>query len=168
MHNNMLMADMPYPELENECPSVSDVRCMMDLFAGVESELTAIIQYMYQSYIVGEDSEEFHLLLEQVAMAEMKHMELLGEAIVAFGGTPVTGGNRQFWNGAMVNYTKDPIAILDTNIKLEQHAIDGYNKAIRCVDNYSLKELFERIILDEKIHLAAFKAMKVKLIERNC
>ena len=162
MYNNM-MAALPYPELEIDYPSSKDVKCIMDLYAGVDSELTAIIQYMYQSYIVGNKDDELHTLLEQVAMAEMKHMELLGECIVALGGTPVTGGNRQFWNGSVVNYTKDIVSILDINIRGEEKAIALYKQAARCVDNYSVKELLERIEMDEIIHLDAFKAMKIKI-----
>ena len=163
MNNNMLMADLPYPQVEVDCQSACDVRCIMDLYAGADSELTAIIQYMYQSYIIGEVNEDFHHMLEHIAMAEMKHMELLGECIVALGGTPVTGGNRQFWNGSMVNYSKDPVALLDSDIKLEEKAICAYKRAVRCVDNYSIKELLERIIIDEKLHLETFKAMKMQV-----
>lgn len=163
MYNNKMMAEMPYPEVEIDCPSTKDVKCIMDLYAGVDSELTAVIQYMYQSYIIGDKNEELHSSLEHIAMAEMKHMELLGECIVALGCTPVTGGNRQFWNGSMVNYNKDIVSILDINIKAEEKAIAGYKLAARSVDNYSVKELLERIEMDEKIHLEAFRAMKMKI-----
>ena len=149
-----------YPTVEIDCPSLSDVRCLMDSYGGESSETTAIMQYMYQAYILKEIDYELYKTIENIAIQEMTHHELLGETIVKLGGTPVIGGYRQFWNGAMVNYTKDIMSILDANIKGETIAIENYKKAIKCVDNYSIKELLEAIISDEKEHLKTFYELK--------
>lgn len=156
-----------YPEVEIDRPSMNDVRCLMDSYSGMDGELTAILQYAFQSYIMEGVDDDLAEMILKIAIVEMEHHELLGTTISRLGGTPVMGGNRQFWNGAMVNYAKDPLSILDADIRSEQTAIDCYKRVIRCVDNYSIKELIESIIEDEEEHLAMFREAKATRIAKK-
>ena len=45
------------------------------------------------------------------------------------------------------------------NIRAEQKAISDYEYAIEHVDNQSLKEMFKKIIADERNHIAIFQAI---------
>ena len=85
-------------------------------------------------------------------------MELLGEAIVALGGYPIIGG-RTYWNGSYVNYTLDTKKFLRQNILAEENAILNYERTILNLSQDSLKQLLERIILDEELHIKLFKEL---------
>ena len=111
---------------------------------------------LYQHFIVKDKKIED--ALSGIAVAEMKHMELLGEAITALGGYPVIGG-RTYWNGSYVNYTLEPKRFLKQNIIAEENAILNYEKTILNLSQDSLKQMLERIILDEEIHIKIFKEL---------
>ena len=112
--------------------------------------------YSYQHFIVKDKKIED--ALSGIAVAEMKHMELLGEAITALGGYPVIGG-KTYWNGSYVNYTLEPKRFLKQNIIAEENAILNYEKTILNLSQDSLKQMLERIILDEEIHIKIFKEL---------
>lgn len=164
-----IQVDLEYPEIDIDSVSLSDCRCLMEDYGGAEGELTAILTYSFQSYVLSDmpEYEELRDTLEGIAIAEMHHHEMLGEAIVKLGGTPVMGGTHKFWNGSMVNYCKDVINMINIDIKGEKIAIENYKKTIRCLQNYSLRELIERIIMDEELHILALEEQKRKILERK-
>lgn len=164
-----IRVDLEYPEIDIDSVSLSDCRCLMEDYGGAESELTAILTYIYQYYVLSDMPEYSELAetLKAIAKTEMHHHELLGEAIVKLGGTPVMGGTHKFWNGSMVNYCKDVMNMINIDIKGENIAIENYKKTMRCVQNYAIRELIERIIMDEELHILALEEQKRKIMERK-
>lgn len=160
--------DLPYPEVIVDMPSLSDVRCLMNDYAGRESETTAIMQYIFQGYVADELGQEWHRLFIDIAITEMHHHELLGETIIKLGGTPVIGGNRQFWNGSMVNYNKELVQMIELDIISENIAIENYRNTIKCLNNYTIRELIERIILDEELHIKLLKEALIQAKKFKC
>lgn len=161
-----IKVDLEYPEVEIDSASMSDCRCLMEDYGGAEGELTAILTYSYQAYVISDMEEyaELYETFEEIAITEMHHHELLGETIVKLGGTPVMGGCHKFWNGSMVNYCKDVINMINMDIMAEKTAIENYKKTIRCLQNYSVRELIERIIMDEELHILALEEQKSKIL----
>lgn len=147
--------NLPYPKLTGTLYP-QDVRCIVDDYSGRAGELTAITQYIYQQYISHSFDEELAKELLRIAIVEMHHHELLGEAIAQMGGDPIMGGSTCFWSGSNVNYTKNPVTFLRNNIQAEYQAIANYRRSIACVRNESLKELLARIIMDEELHIEIF------------
>ena len=159
MHDFLSLPQNPYPELTvyNYCPN--DVCALTDDYAGRASETTAVMQYSYQSYILKEDYPDIANTLEEIAIAEMRHHELLAKAIVASGGNPVIAGTRCFWSGNFVNYATDVKKILCIDLEAERQAICNYQQTIQCLQNKSIIQLIERIICDEKAHAAIFEQL---------
>lgn len=153
MEYNKFKADLPYLKVEVDTPSMSDVKCLMEDYGGMLSETTAIMIYIYQSYISKLYGEEWAEMFMGIAKVEMHHHELLAEAIVKCGGNPIIAGNRQFWSGSFVSYQQDLCKMIEKNLMAESMAIANYKKTIKCLNNYSIKELIERIILDEEVHI---------------
>lgn len=164
MNNTKYRVDLPYPEVIVNCPDLHDARILREDYAGRVSETTATLQYMYQHYILSEIEEEIADALEGIAIAEMHHHELLGKAITALGGDPIIGGMSSFFSGGYVNYCKNTKELLETNIMGEYAAIRNYRKSISCLYNTSVKELLERIILDEELHIKILNS----LLEKYC
>lgn len=151
--------ELPYPELNVPCKSRNDVIALTPDYAGRQSETTAVMQYSYQSYIVKDTYPEIAEILEQIAISEMLHHELLASAIVASGGDPIIAGLNCFWSGSSVNYSTDIQAVLNANIQAEKQAIANYKRTITKLENKSIINLIQRIILDEELHLATFEKL---------
>lgn len=144
----------PYPEITNAYPSMYEVKLIKWLAASRDSEMSAVATYMYQSYIL---QDEYPLLadtLKHIAIVEMRHLDLLSEAIVDFGGNPnLTDGRGNVWTGRNILQIRNPREILLADIKAEEQAIRKYQLAASKTCNASLAALFERIIIDEQDHI---------------
>lgn len=149
-------SDLPYPKIEVE-QNVAESKILMPVYSGSASELTAVMTYSFQMY-VSPKYPEIVAALEGIAITEMMHHKLLGEAIYALGGYPVMGA-RTYWNGSFVNYALDPRKYLKQNITSEQTAILNYERTILNLTTDSVKMLLERIILDEQVHIDVFKKL---------
>lgn len=150
-------SNLPYPEIDIQTQSYHEVRLLMPAFGGKDSETTAIMTYIYQSYILAPDDETLSYVIKKISMTEMRHHELLGTMIVQLGGTPIIGGNYNYWQGGYVNYTKNPTTILNNNIIDEKKAIADYKEIIRKSNNETVKAVIARIILDEEVHIETFQ-----------
>ncbi|MEG2453999.1 MAG: manganese catalase family protein [Clostridia bacterium] len=157
--NLKVKAELPYPQPVIPYKNPLEAKKLMNDYGGRDSETTAIMQYAYQSYILLQSSPEIAKKLEQIAIVEMHHHELLGTTISELGGFPVIGGKNSFWNGSYVNYINDIKKLLEANIQGEEIAIVNYEKTILVLQNESIKQLIERIILDEEQHIVVLKAM---------
>jgi bacterioferritin len=146
------VSDLPYPEVE-ATKNICDAKLLMNDYAGRDSETTAIMQYMYQYYIVDQFDHEIAHILEEIAVTEMHHHEYLGKAIVKLGGDPIISGLGPFWNGSYVCYARQLKSMLQADIAGEETAIRNYTKTAMCVTEKSVADLIYRIILDEEIHI---------------
>lgn len=159
--NIKVRLDKPYPKILNATNDQMTVNILKNLAGSRTSELTAVLQYIYQSVIADKSADEIGAIFEEIGIVEMTHLDLLMHAITDFGGTPKyedSQGNQ--FNSNYINYTVKLKEMLNNNILAEQRAIEQYNEAIKRVKNESLKELFRRIIQDEELHIKVFKYLK--------
>lgn len=161
LKNFFVKSKEAYPEIIDAVNNPRTVSILKNLMSGNDSELTAVLQYFYQSSISKEIEKEISDILEEISIVEMMHLEILSHAIVDFGGEPrYENGMGQSFNANAVNYTNSLRKMLDANIIGEQKAIENYKKAISLVDNKSLKNLFLRIIEDEELHIKIFNHLR--------
>lgn len=156
MENINYSSELPYPQIEVET-NLPLAKMLMPLYAGINSETTAVMTYTYQSYVTP-SFKEISSILENIAIVEMRHHEILGKLIFALGGYPVIGA-RQYWNGSMANYTLNPKKFLKQNIEAERNAISNYEQTILAIDNENVKSILARIILDEEVHVKIFEKL---------
>lgn len=92
----------------------------------------------------------------------MHHLDLIGDLIKKLGKTPYFMDKKQcMWNAQNVKYHFNNIYdMLIFNIESEKKAILEYKEAIKYTQNKSIKDLLERIILDEQTHLEIFNRLK--------
>jgi bacterioferritin len=128
------------------------------LNAARAGELTAILQYMAQHYEL--DNQNYGKLakyFKAVAIAEMKHAELLAERILFLGGVPTSKPD------AVAKKGESLAQMLATDIGLEAGAIKMYNDSAKAcgelLDHVS-KGLFEQLLADEDGHLDEFQNLK--------
>lgn len=150
--------NLPYPEITGG-PEPETVTLLHEDYAGMVSEFTALNQYMYQYILLTEKDRSFAHELECIAITEMRHKEMLGKAIVRLGGTPIFATCNSYWCANFVNYVEDPQRMLVSNIGIENAAIANYRFHIQMISNASVRQLLERIILDEELHIRLFNEM---------
>lgn len=156
-----LKADMPYPSLEGIGEDCAALRVISPAYAGRRSELTAILQYVYQSVLFGEwGNKEASKTLIDVAVTEMHHLEILGSLIAKLGAPPVFTGCPPYpvgyFSASCVNYTKVPKQMICADICAEENAISEYERMLCALRNPRVFEVIQRIIEDERLHLQAF------------
>ena len=158
----------PYPKVEVEKENKEYAYLLLEDYAGVISEDTAIHQYSYQHFDQFNIDTEFSEALSRIAMTEMKHLNLLGKTIKLLGVDPKfifvekNENCPKYWKSNFVNYTTNLKAMLIDDIKIEKEAIKAYQKHIQMIDDRYIKQLLERIIEDEEQHIKCFN----ELLER--
>ena len=151
----------PYPEVKVLSPNLNYAEILMDDYAGVVSEFTAISQYLYHHFLFKQIDKELGELLENVAITEMLHMEILADTIKKLGGNPVIRGSNStlhgnFWSGKYIYYGTNICKQLKADIVAEYKAIAEYQKHIYYIGDFHVQAILQRIILDEKVHIRLF------------
>lgn len=156
-NNKKYKADLPYPKVLVNRKNKNYAKLISDDFAGINSEMTAITQYIAYYLVLKDNNEEVAHDLIEISKVEMFHLELLGQAIIALGCNPVYGHLKKNklspWTGNAVTYAYDVKSIVLLSIQGEKDAIIQYENHIKEINDNNIRELLYRIIIDEKIHI---------------
>ena len=165
--------DKPYPEIKVEKKNIEYAKLLLNDYASPVGEDRAIHQYIYQNFDKFNEDPVFAKTLSQIAMVEMKHLELLGETIKLLGINPefrFVDKNTNYlvyWNSSYVNYTTNIIEMLKSDILIEKEAIKNYRYHISIIDDKYIKALLYRIIEDEQMHIQCFNMLLNRVIYGN-
>lgn len=163
-----LKVDKEYPSLDGIKEDYKTLRVISPAYAGGRGELTAVLQYVYQSILLERlGKKEMSKTVLSIAITEMHHLELLGSAITLLGAPPAFTACLPYpigyYSASNVNYAKTPCEMIEADIAAESNAIEDYRKILIRISNEPLAALIERIIEDEELHLATFKSLKKEL-----
>lgn len=151
----------PYPEIKVVRPNRYFASLLLEDYAGTISEMTAINQYFHHYLMFEEKYYDLAQLEECISIIEMFHMELLGKTIRALGVDPqyrtITNNQRVYWNASYVYYGDAICDRLAADIAAEQGAIRQYRLHQQLIGDPYIKDLLERIIMDEEHHLNLFR-----------
>lgn len=157
-----LILQDPYPTTEGISPDAYSLRIISPAYAWSYGELNAILQYVYHSFFF--DKKGYNDIAEtlmRIAVAEMKHLELLGKTILALGAAPVYTQfppNRfNFYSTKYVAYSRTLQNMLEDDLLGEKHAVSSYEKMLKCLKNQSVAKIIDRILQDEKLHVATLE-----------
>jgi len=153
----------PYPKLENIEKDYKFGKMLYDSYSGNYSELTTILQYIYQN-LVNENNKELQNVLIKIAIEEMQHLKILGDILVELGFTPYYMGSRNNkWCSDKIRYKFNCVDdMLKFNIEGEKIAIKEYKRLIQNTNCKSIKDILNRIIKDEENHIRIFEALQSK------
>lgn len=149
---------IPYPDVQNVQPNPSTARLLLSDYAGPDSELTGITQYLYQSVCAARaGNSELSELLECLAMTEMRHLKLLAKTIAALGIEPryvsYQKGRPMWWSSNTVRYESNPSRMIALSLAGEQAAIRTYRQRIGQIRDEQVRRVLERILADEEHHV---------------
>lgn len=160
--------DKPYPDIIVKHLPFEVVIMLKKIFAGNKSEMTSVMQYVYQKNIFSDvpSLNNFASALEMISVKEMQHYEILSRVMVGANIDPKNcvyiDGNADicdFWKSNYVDYTKDIVKMVEADIALEQKAIVEYAAIMAISTDDNLKDIVARIIEDERTHIKYFKAV---------
>jgi len=155
-----------YPEIRVLGPNRYYAELLMDDYAGMTSEFTAINQYLYHYFYLKHHYKDVAELLENIWICEMLHMEILADTIRLLGGNPVIRGSHstcgQFWSGQLIYYGRYLGEQLQANIEAEHRAIANYTMHMNMIHDPYVKAILARIIADEQLHLKLFNEALAK------
>ena len=153
-----LIAEGGYPSLNNlECDPYA-ARILSAAYATSAGELNASLQYIYHSINFSYKEDEVRAeLLKSIAIAEMQHLDLLGEALIRLGACPVYSfappAHYNFYSTKFVAYSRSLRNMIEDDIMGEKYAIYGYERMLPRLKNDTLRALICRILEDEHLHL---------------
>lgn len=170
-----LIVDLPYPNTEGIKEDFRSASIIAPAYASQHSELGAILQYVYHHFYfekLGDD--ETASTLVRISVAEMKHLNLLGEVLIKLGVDPVFTRKppykTEFFSSSCISYSKTAKKMLLDDISGEMLAINEYNLMLEKLENEEVSAIIKRILLDEELHLLALKKCMKNLMEfsSNC
>ena len=112
-------------------------------------ELAGVIQYSQHSYLVtGTEREVYRDFFREMADEAQKHAHVLGDKVVALGGTPTV-------EPAMIRQSVELKKMLAQGLELEREAIGAYMAAWSSCDDSDLPQKFwiEGQIAEEQMHI---------------
>ena len=125
----------------------------------ISLEHSAIIQYLFHAYTIGEESIENEL--EEIAREEMKHLRMFAHAVVDLGGIPAIDKRASVFLEA-----PNAVELLQFDIDAEKMAIDEYSRQLKDIPDKKVQRILERIINDESSHLHIYKGVQEKVKEK--
>jgi bacterioferritin len=148
----------PYPDPEVKGPNTEYAALLLDDYAGRTSEMSAVCQYIYHHLVVPDQFGWIGDLLEDVAIVEMRHLELLGGTIRLLGVDPLYHGeDGVYWDARAVSYRQGLRSQLEADVEAEQAAIAQYERHYSLIADPYIRQLLTRIVADEQLHLFLFR-----------
>ena len=151
----------PYPPIAATRPNSAYAQMMSNNLAAINSEMTAINQYLYQSWILKESCPQLSTLLLRISQVEMRHFNTFGQLVFLLGRLPKYQVNQNCqcapWNANMINYTQDLRSLLHANLSAEKHAAEIYTRQAQSVQDPCVSASLARIVKDEQLHVKIFE-----------
>ena len=159
-----IMMDLPYPQLQVREKNRTYANLLSNDYAGAVSEMTAITQYISdESRLFCEDCMLAKTILG-IAMAEMIHLQKLGEMIFLLGGNidfsaRQRDGRSRMWTPQYLAVPQNAREMLFADIEAERAAINQYQAHMRMIEDNYINATLARIIQDEEYHILMLQAM---------
>lgn len=159
-----VMADLPYPPIKVSAKNPAFASLLNIDYCGSVSELSAITQYINNENRISCEHCSIAKTFLGIAMAEMMHLQKLGELIQLLGGS-VSYASRQP-NGHMRLWTPEYLTLPDqvgkmvaANIEAEQAAIQQYQMHRKMIRDEHVDAVLARIIKDEEYHIFLLRSL---------
>lgn len=153
-----LSINKPFPSVKGICADAYSLRIISPAYASHEGELNAVLQYIYHSFFFGARGyADIAQTLKSAAVAEMLHLEILGETILALGAPPLycryPNSAFDFYNAKYVSYSRSLKFMLEDDLLGEKRAAAEYECMLKKLKNAQVAEIVSRIREDELLHI---------------
>ncbi|CDM68280.1 putative Mn-containing catalase [Clostridium bornimense] len=152
---------LPYPKIRVHCKNHQYAKLILKDYAGIISELSAVTQYVYHSIYLSKEYPYISKVINKISIVEMHHLDILGKLLIELGVSPKYGSIKKnkftYWSSKNIYYENSLKSMICADIKSEKDAIAIYNRNLSQIDDTYIKEIIERIIIDEEHHLRIFE-----------
>ncbi len=159
-----IMMDLPYPPTQVREKNLAYANMLSIDYCGAVSELSAITQYINNENRISCGNCSLAKTLLGIAMAEMMHLQKLGELIVLLGGNidftaKFRDGRRKMWTPEYLKIPEQVKGMLLADIEAEKAAINQYQAHIKMIKDDCVNAVLARIIKDEEYHIMLLRAL---------
>ncbi len=160
-----VMVDLPYPEIKVRRKNRNYADLLNVDYCGFVSELSAITQYINNENRISFEECAMARTLLGIAIAEMMHLQKLGELIVLLGGNvdfscKTCNGRPKLWSPEYLTIPENIDKMLTADIEAEKDAVRQYEMHIKMIDDDCVNAVLRRIILDEEYHIMLLKSLR--------
>ncbi|MCI8638149.1 MAG: rubrerythrin family protein [Coprococcus sp.] len=159
-----IMMDLPYPPIQVRRKNPAYANLLSVDYCGPVSELSAITQYINNENRISHERCPMAKTLLGIAVAEMMHLQKLGELICLLGGkvdfvARPYNGRPGMWTPEYLTIPEHVGKMLQADIAAEEDAIKQYHMHIKMIDDDCVNAVLRRIIQDEEYHVLLLKAL---------
>lgn len=156
-----IMVDLPYPPIRVRETNARYADLLMVDYCGAVSELSAVLQYINNENRMSAEHCSLIRTLLGIAMAEMMHLQKLGELIRLLGGYVSYDAKRPngMWTPACLTLPDCIPQMLQADIEAEQAAIRQYEMHINAIRDDCVNAVLRRIIQDEEYHIMILRSL---------
>ena len=163
-----IMADLPYPPNQVRGKNCAYAELLKVDYCGAVSEMSAITQYINNENRLSLERCSIARTLLGIAMAEMMHLQKLGELIFLLGGdvdfeAKGFNGRPRLWTPEYLTLSRDARRMLCADVEAEQDAIAQYKMHIRKISDEYVNAVLRRIIRDEEYHIMLLQGLMEEL-----
>lgn len=158
------MVDLPYPRLQVKEKNLAYANLLSMDYCGAVSEMTAITQYINNESRISLERCSMARTVLGIAMAEMMHLQKLGQLISLLGGTvdyvaKLQNGKRAMWTPGYLTASEHIGKMVSDDIESEKAAIRQYRMHIKMIQDEYVDAVLARIIKDEEYHIMILQAL---------
>ncbi len=159
-----IMMDLPYPAIQVRGRNPAYANLLSIDYCGAVSEMSAITQYINNENRLSCEKCPVAKTLLGIAMAEMMHLQKLGELIVLLGGNinfvaKYRNGGAKMWTPEYLQISENLKNMLLADIEAEKAAIAQYEAHIKMIKDDCVTAVLARIIRDEEYHIMLLRTM---------
>lgn len=163
-----IMAALPYPPIQVQNKNQAYANLLSIDYCGSVSELSAITQYINNENRLSCENCSMAKTILGIAMAEMMHLQKLGELIFLLGGTidftaKYRNGKQKMWTPEYLTFPENVKNMLLADIEAEKAAINQYTMHINMINDNCVNAVLARIIKDEEYHIMLLQALSKEL-----
>lgn len=159
-----IMMDLPYPPVQVREKNPAYANLLSVDYCGAVSEMSAITQYINNENRLSCGKCEMAKNILGIAMAEMIHLQKLGEMIHLLGGdidfmAKNCHGESRMWTPEYLTLPEDPGKMLAAGVESERGAIRQYRMHMRMMNDPHVNAVLARIIKDEEYHIMMLQTL---------
>lgn len=159
-----IMVDLPYPPVRVRAKNLTYAKLLSIDYCGAVSELSAITQYINNENRISGRNCPLAKTILGIAMAEMMHLQKLGELICLLGGdvdysAKFQNGRQKLWTPEYLDIPTDVRRMIRADIEAERGAVNQYKMHIKAIEDDCVNAVLERIIKDEEYHIMILQAL---------
>ena len=163
-----IMMDLPYPPIQVRGKNQAYANLLSMDYCGSVSEMKAITQYINNENRLACEKCPLAKTILGIAMAEMIHLQKLGELIFLLGGNigftvKQKDGRPKMWTPEHLVIPENARNMLLADIESEKAAIHQYRMHMKMINDNYVNAVLARIIKDEEYHIILLQALLQEL-----